>query len=264
MPQEPEHDENGMLIGNNVTSDPAIRTALNIGIDRRTIIENALAGFGKPTMNFAEALPWANNALQEKDNRVDEAVKILEDAGWKDTDGDGIREKNGVKAEFVINGRSNDLQRYNTAVALAQDAKKLGINIIAKSTPWSEARKIARNIPTVWAIGDFTPQVIYNYYHSSQVGVNVINNSGIYRNPAVDAHIDRALAATSDEEAVREFKAAQWDGTAGAKMDVPYLWIVTVQVPYFVNERLDLGQLRVGERGQGMGILANLDDWQWK
>ena len=264
MPQEPEHDENGMLIGNNVTSDPAIRTALNIGIDRRTIIENALAGFAKPTMNFAEALPWANNALQEKDNRVDEAVKILEDAGWKDTDGDGIREKNGVKAEFVINGRANDLQRYNTAVALAQDAKKLGINIIAKSTPWSEARKIARNIPTTWAFGDFTPQVIYNYYHSSQVGVNIINNSAIYRNPTVDAHIDRALAATSEEEALREFKAAQWDGTTGPKADIPYLWIATLQVPYLVNERLELGHLRVGERGQGMGILANLDEWQWK
>ena len=264
MPQEPEHDENGMLIGNNVTSDPAIRTALNIGIDRRTIIENALAGFAKPTMNFAEALPWANNALQEKDNRVDEAVKILEDAGWKDTDGDGIREKNGVKAEFVINGRANDLQRYNTAVALAQDAKKLGINIIAKSTPWSEARKIARNIPTTWAFGDFTPQTIYNYFHSAQIGVNVINNPAIYRNPTVDAHIDRALAATSEEEALREFKAAQWDGTTGPKADIPYLWIATVQVPYLVNERLELGHLRVGERGQGMGILANLDEWQWK
>lgn len=264
MPQEPEHDENGMLIGNNVTSDPAIRTALNIGIDRRTIIENALAGFAKPTMNFAEVLPWANNALQEKDNRVDEAVKILEAAGWKDTDGDGIREKNGVKAEFVINGRANDLQRYNTAVALAQDAKKLGINIIAKSTPWSEARKIARNIPTTWAFGDFTPQTIYNYFHSAQIGVNVINNPAIYRNPTVDAHIDRALAATSEEEALREFKAAQWDGTTGPKADIPYLWIATLQVPYLVNERLELGHLRVGERGQGMGILANLDEWQWK
>ena len=264
MPQEPEHDENGMLVGNNVTSDPAIRQALNIGIDRKTIIENALGGFGKPTMNFAEALSWANNDLQESDNRVDEAVKILEAAGWVDTDGDGIREKNGQKAEFVINGRSNDLQRYNTAVALAQDAKKLGINIIAKSTPWSEARKIARNIPTVWAGGDYTPQVIYNYFHSSQVGVNVINNSAMYRNPTVDVHIDRALAAATDEEMLREFRAAQWDGVTGPKVDIPYLWIATVQMPYFVNNQLDLGQLRAGERGQGMGILITLDEWQWR
>ena len=264
MPLEAEHEENGMLIGNNVTSDPAIRQALNIGIDRKTIIENALGGFAKPTMNVAEALPWANNDLQEPDNRVAEAVKILEAAGWVDTDGDGIREKNGVKAEFVVNGRSNDMQRYNTAVAFAQDAKKLGINIIAKSTPWSEARKIARNIPTVWAIGDYSPQTYYNYFHSSQIGVNVINNSAIYRNPTVDAHIDRALAAMNNEEMLREFRAAQWDGVTGPKADLPYIWIATVQVPYFVNEQLDIGKLRVGERGQGMGILVNVDEWQWK
>ena len=195
---------------------------------------------------------------------MDEAVKILEAAGWVDTDGDGIREKNGHKAEFVINGRSNDLQRYNVAVALAQEAKKLGINIIAKSTPWSEARKAARHIPTVWAIGDYTPQAFYNYFHSSQIGVNIINNPAIYRNPTVDAHVDRALAAATDEEMLREFREAQWDGLTGPKVDLPYIWIATAQVPYFVNDRLDLGQMRVGERGQGMGVLITLDEWQWK
>ncbi|MBF1682468.1 MAG: ABC transporter substrate-binding protein, partial [Selenomonas artemidis] len=104
----------------------------------------------------------------------------------------------------------------------------------------------------------------YNYFHSSQIGVNVINNPAVYHNPTVDMHIDKAMAATSNEEALREFKAAQWDGVTGPKVDLPYLWIATVQVPYFVNERLDIGTLHVGERGQGMGILANIDEWQWK
>mgnify|MGYP000881849525 CR=1 FL=1 len=73
----------------------------------------------------------------------------------------------------------------------------------------------------------------------------------------------RALVA-DDEEMLKEFRAAQWDGVTGPKADVPYLWIATVQVPYFVNDQLDLGRLRVGERGQGMGILITLDQWQWK
>ena len=94
--------------------------------------------------------------------------------------------------------------------------------------------------------------------------MNIINNSAMYRNPTVTAHIDRALAAATDEEMLREFRAAQWDGVTGPKVDIPYLWIATVQVPYFVNNQLDLGQLRVGERGQGMGILITLDEWQWK
>ena len=264
LPTQPEREENGMKVGNNITSDPAIRKALNIGINRAEIIKNALNGFGEPTYMYSKELAWVNPELNITDNRVEEAKKILEDAGWKDTDGDGIREKNGVKAEFKISGRSNDLQRYNTAVALAADAKKLGINMIAESMAWSDARKIARNVPTIWGIGDFNPLPLYMYFHSSQIGKNVINNPAMYSNPTVDAHIDAALAATNWDEAIKEFKLAQWDGKTGIKEDVPYLWIANVSVPYLVRDGLDLGNVGVNERGQGMGIIANLSQWQWK
>jgi peptide/nickel transport system substrate-binding protein len=46
-PNTGEKTENGYAIGNNVTSDPAIRKALNIGIDRQALIEGALNGQGK-------------------------------------------------------------------------------------------------------------------------------------------------------------------------------------------------------------------------
>ena len=264
MPMDPEREENGMIVGNNVTSDPAIRHALNIGVSRETIIKNALGGFGVPTFTYSKHLPWASRELDVKDGRVEEAKVLLEEAGWKDTDGDGIREKNGVKAEFIINGRSNDLQRYNTAVAFADEAKKLGINIIAKSTAWSEARKIARNQPTVWAFGDYSAQSLYNYFHSSQIGLNVINNPAMYNNPVVDAHIEAAMAATSAEEADRIFRLSQWDGVTGPKEDLPYIWVANCNLAYLVNENLDLGSLRIGERGQGMGIVYNMEEWQWK
>lgn len=264
LPMEKEHEENGVIVGNNVTSDLAIRQALNIGINREEIIKNALNGFGEPTMNYSKHISWVNAELNEKDNRVEEAKAILEKAGWKDTDGDGIREKDGVKAEFTISGRSNDLQRYNTAVALAKDAKKLGINIVAKSMAWSEARKIARNIPTIWAFGDFSPQSMYSYFHSSQIGKNVINNPAMYNNPVVDGHIEAAFAASDWSTVEKEFKLAQWDGKTGPKADIPYLWIATVKVPYLVNEKLDLGKVGINERGQGMGILSNISEWTWK
>ncbi len=264
LPMEKEREENGVLVGNNVTSDLAIRQALNIGINREEIIKNALNGFGEPTMNYSKHISWVNTELTEKDNRVEEAKSILEKAGWKDTDGDGIREKEGIKAEFTISGRSNDLQRYNTAVALAKDAKKLGINIIAKSMAWSDARKIARNVPTIWAFGDFSPQSFYSYFHSSQIGKNVINNPAMYNNPVVDEHITAAFSATDWNVAIKELKLAQWDGKTGPKVDIPYLWITAVKVPYLVNEKLDLGNIGINERGQGMGILSSIDEWSWK
>lgn len=119
LPVIPETTEDGQIVGNNVTSDIAIRQALNIGINRQAIIDNALSGCGTPAFSTSPEAPWSSKYTFQ-DNRVEEAKKLLEDAGWKDTDGDGIREKNGVKAEFTVTGRSNDLARYNTVVALAE------------------------------------------------------------------------------------------------------------------------------------------------
>ena len=60
LPTQPEREENGMKVGNNVTSDPAIRKALNIGINRAEIIKNALDGFGEPTYMYSKELAWVN------------------------------------------------------------------------------------------------------------------------------------------------------------------------------------------------------------
>lgn len=261
LPMDPERQEKGMTVGNNVTSDLAIRQALNIGINRKEIIKNALNGFGTPTYTFSKNLQWGARDLDIQDGKTEEAKAILEKAGWKDTNGDGIREKNGLKAEFTVNGRSNDLARYNTAVAVAAEAKKLGIRINAKSTAWSEARKVARHDPTVWSFGDYSAQCFYNYFHSSQIGVNVINNPAMYHNPEVDKLIEAGLSATPGEEANGLFRKAQSDYT---RYDIPYLWIADCHLTYFVNDKLDLGTIRIGERGQGMGLAYNMNEWQWK
>lgn len=259
LPTIPETtDPSGQKVGNNVTSDPAIRKALNIGINRQLITQNALNGFGQVTYGAAKELPWSNGDMF-KDNQVEEAKKILEDAGWKDTDGDGIREKNNIKAEIVITGRSNDLARYNTVVALAEDVKKLGIQIIPKSAPWSECRE-ARNLPTCWVFGQPNPIEFYRYYDSSQIGVAVIGNPASYTNPEVDAVIQKALAATNSDEANKYWQ----EGQALAQKDIPYLWIVRPEVTYLVKEGLKIPSLqKLPTRGQGISIVENMNEWSW-
>ncbi len=253
----------GKIIGNNVTSDLAIRKALNIGIDRNMIIQNALNGIGDAAYGWSGALPWGNSAANFTDNQVEEAQKILADAGWVDTDGDGIREKHGIKAEFVVTGRSNDLQRYNTVVALSLEAKKLGINIIPKAAPWSECR-IAQATPTCWVFGSHNPMDMYRYYHSSQMGKGIIGNPSSYSNPSVDTYIDQALSATSADKAAEFWRLAQWDGNTGMKEDYPYLWIANVRLTYFVKDGLDIGNQRLHVRSQGIPVVENLNEWSWK
>ena len=262
LPVIPEKlDADGKVIGNNVTSDFAIREALTIGIDRVTIIKNALNGIGVPAYGRVDALPW-NNTPEFKDDRVDEAKAILEKAGWVDTDGDGIREKNGLKAEFKITGRSDDLQRYNLAVALSGDAKKLGINIIAEAAAWADAKAMSRNIPTCFGFGDYNPIDLYNGYYSKMMGQG-ISNTPSYSNPKVDEYIEKALAATTMQEAIEYWKLMQWDGQTGTSVDYPYLWLVNIDHTYFVRDGLDLGKQRLHPHGHGIPVIANLNEWSF-
>lgn len=258
LPVIPETTEDGQIVGNNVTSDIAIRQALNIGINRQAIIDNALSGCGTPAFSTSSEAPWSSKYTFQ-DNRVEEAKKLLEDAGWKDTDGDGIREKNGVKAEFTVTGRSNDLARYNTVVALAENAKPLGIHIIAKSEAWAEARK-ARHTPTCWSFVDLNPIDFYRQFHSSQIGKQIINNPSSYRNTAVDAEIDAAIASNNREESYMHWINAQ----NLTDKDIPSLRISFPSLTYFVKDGLHIPEYgKTITRGQGISIIENMNEWTW-
>ena len=259
LPVIPEREgPEGEKVGNNVTCDPAVRKALNIGIDRKLLVEQALNGMGRPAYSIGgEDLPWTAHAVFE-DGRVEEANKILDEAGWK-LGSDGVRVKDGVRAELTVTGRSNDLARYNTVVALAENVKALGIRIIAKSAPWAEARK-ARATPTCWVIGYPSPADFYLYYHSSQINKGVIGNPPSYSNQKVDELIDQALKATDRAESNKRWQEAE----AIAAEDVPFLYISCNSDNYFVREGLQIPPLgKVPHRSQGYAGLENLNLWSW-
>lgn len=253
----------GETVGNNVTSDPAVRKALNIGISRQEIIDNALNGIGTASWVRFEGLPWANEEPGLTDGRAEEAKAMLEEAGWVDTDGDGVREKNGLKCEFRISGRTDDLQRYNLAVALSENAKPLGINIIAEALDWTTCKQIVRNVPTCIGTGDYSYIDVYNAFHSSFSGIDVVNlsNSAMYSNPAVDQYLDNMIAATSEDDAIKFCKKAQYDGNTGANVDFPYIWLVNIDHTYFVRDGLDLGTQRIHPHGHGAPVIQNLNEW---
>lgn len=78
---------------NSVTADPAVRQAIRVGLDINAIIDRAVDGFGTPINGTQSPYSWARNPnLPEITFNVRQARRILEDAGWRDTNRDGIRE----------------------------------------------------------------------------------------------------------------------------------------------------------------------------
>lgn len=256
----------GVTVGNNITVDPAVRAALNIGINRREIIDHALNGIGTASWVRFEGLPWANEEPGLTDGQAAQARSLLEEAGWVDSDGDGIREKNGVKCEFRVTGRTDDLQRYNLAVALSENARQLGINIIAEATDWATCKELARSTPTCIGTGDYSYIDVYNAFHSSFAGADIVSlsNTSMYANPIVDGYLDAMLAATSESEAIKLCKQAQFDGAAGANVDFPYLWLVNIDHTYFVRDGLSLGTQRIHPHGHGAPVIQNLNEWDFE
>ena len=75
-----EKAKDGYDMGNNVTSDEAIRKALNTAVDRQKIVDGVLNGYGTPSTTGLEQMPWEDKSTElSKDEyaNVDEAKKIL-------------------------------------------------------------------------------------------------------------------------------------------------------------------------------------------
>lgn len=93
-------------------SDPAVRRALSMAIDRTIIDELGYGESGQPTCNIVPApvayVSTANNWCLKQD--IAGANKLLDDAGWK-KGADGIRAKGGVKLSYLYTTSTNSVRQ---------------------------------------------------------------------------------------------------------------------------------------------------------
>ena len=256
---------NGAAIGNDVTSDPAIRKAINIAVDRGALVEGVLEGFGTPAYTVSDGLPWWNSDTVIMDESLEVAKEILATSGWVDADKDGILEKNGLKAQFTLIYPSSDQTRQSLAIAVADMLKPLGISILAEGKSWGDIQNMMYSNAVLFGWGSHDPLEMYNLYHSKTAGEGWYN-TGYYSNPTVDEYMNKALAATTEEEANDYWKRAQWDGTTGfsAKGDAPWAWLVNLKHLYLVNDKLEMGSQKIQPHGHGWPITDSIVEWRWK
>jgi peptide/nickel transport system substrate-binding protein len=257
---------NGIDIGNNVTADPVIRQALNIGISRQEIIAGALNGIGSAELDMFNKLPWGMDPylVGLGDNRVEEAAALLDKAGWL-KDADGIRAKGGVKAAFTLMYPPSDSGRQAIAEAFVQQAARLGIRVTLRGIELDDMRKDALNKrhPVVLGGGDYNPLKEYNMFSSGAVHSLGWNNIACYSNPLVDEYMEKAIRSTDAGEANKNWRNALWDGSSGAGFlgDVPYICVGLIRHNYFVRNGLDIGVQKIHPHDHNISILFNLNEW---
>jgi peptide/nickel transport system substrate-binding protein len=208
----------------------AVRKAIAIAVDYPTIIANAMTNQSATFDQVPRSLmnPTAGEQalydhaavkdLQWAGNDIEGAIKLLDDAGIVDTDGDGWREYNGQNLHYIAtcpNGWS-DWQAAIEVVAAA--GKKIGIDITTNFPEWSVYQTVVTksdaplpegyDIFMMWSDGAGPSEPwsrIRNLMSSEWVGMasNWNGNWGQYSNPDADALI-KAIPSESDPAKLKE------------------------------------------------------------
>lgn len=243
--------------GNDVTCDLAIRQAMSYGLDRQAMIDNVLNGYGQVAYSVSDNMPWSSEDMKAPYDEQ-KAKQLLADGGWKDSDGDGILEKNGTAASFTVYYPSTDSVRQALTAEFSNQMRKLGIEVLYEGIGnWDELYLKMYSDPIIWGWGSNSPVENYQLYHTN----GACNYTG-YSNEETDRLFDEALAATDMDESYALWQQAQ--AAVGPKGEALWVWFANIDHLYFVRDGLKVAEQKLHPHGHGWSIVNNVDEWSWQ
>jgi peptide/nickel transport system substrate-binding protein len=183
--------------------DKRVRLAINYAINKQEIIDGVYLGLGINIASpYKPGTRWNNPSLHPYPYDPEKARALLKEAGFMDSNGDGILERNGKPFSFEIVTNQNK-EREKSAVLIQRRLKEVGIDVQIRAIEW--ASFISRFIKT----GDFDVVVLgwslgldpdqYGIWHSSQQAPGQFNFIG-YNNPQVDKLLEQGRMELDPEK----------------------------------------------------------------
>lgn len=112
------------------TSELAVREALNYAVDKKSLIDNALYGTQQVADTlFAPTVPYANIGLKPRQYDPQQAITLLEKAGWTLPAGQTVREKNGQPLHIELAYIGTDALSKTMAEIIQADMRKIGVDV---------------------------------------------------------------------------------------------------------------------------------------
>lgn len=189
-------------------SDKRVRRAMTMLVERDSILENIRYGLGKVvTGNFFYESPDYDKSIEPWPYDPKVAAKLLGEAGWTDSDGDGIRDKDGVpfKFEFTISSGSDFAEKLSTI--LKEELSKVGIEMTIRPLEWALFTKTLDDrtydaVTLGWSLPvEADP---YQVWHSSQAeeGSNFVG----FVNEEADDLIEEARVTFDKDERMKMYR----------------------------------------------------------
>jgi len=208
-----------------VLGDKAVRQAMMHAIDRQKVIDDIFRGTAViATANLSPALEaWYEPNVKQYPYDPELAKQILEQAGWVDSDGDGIREKDGVKLSFTCTTITGDQARRPEAEVVQQYLKAVGIDMQLAEAPTATITEKLR-------AGEMDAS-LFNWTYggaggdpdaSATLRSTAVNNFSHYKNPRMDELLDNGIKEVDPQKRKEIYSEVQ----KLVAEDVPFLYMM--------------------------------------
>ncbi|HYV97949.1 MAG TPA: ABC transporter substrate-binding protein [Gemmatimonadaceae bacterium] len=236
--------EDGTNAPHPLFGDRALRRALSMALDRKTLAANIVDTSGRvPYGPFSRSLWSADSTLRQAPFDVDAARRALDSLGWR-MGKDSVRYKNGKPLAFSIVTPSSSEIRNRTAVVMQEQWRQVGAKVTAEVLDFTAMGERMRakkfDIVIMQTFAAPSPSGVRQAWSTSSIGMGGANNPGRYSNPVVDSAIDNALTAPTVTAARAHYRVAY----QALLDDAPGIWLWEPAVTAGASTRLDLATLR--------------------
>jgi len=175
--------------------DRAVRRALSFAIDREAFIGGLLCGYATPAASPIPPCLWAHDRdLLPDPHDPQRARQLLDAAGWRDADGDGVRERDGRRLSLLLVTRKGDPVREDGVALIAGNLREVGVEARPRILEFGAALDEVKQGRFDGYLGYFQPRLVPD--PSAQLRSTATDrfNYGGYASATVDSLLDAALA----------------------------------------------------------------------
>jgi len=226
-----------------IFADRDVRRALTMAVDRASLLKSALGDLAKvPPGPMSELLGIWDPDIRQLPYDTAQAARILSAHGWRDHDGDGVRDKNGQPLEFHVLVPTTSVLRRQYARLLQEQYRAIGVRVDIDEL---EAAVVNQRTAT----GKFDTAILSRGNDPSpssgiaqswtRAGFGG-SNFGRYYNPELERLVDRAVTANTRDQARALWRAAM----ETVNGDAPGIFLYALDNVAAVHKRVENVQFR--------------------
>ena len=216
-------------------ADVRVRKALSYAINREEIVQYVLFGMGEPGAGpYNPGMVFCNDQLKPHPCDPEQAKALLAEAGWTDSDGDGVVDKDGAKLSLTLYTYSQRPGLKPMAMAVQQMWAAIGVHADVRILDWSAIVDAMQ--PGDIRLAAFASAMIPDpdYFFRRMYAKEGDYNTWGYENPQVDGLLAQALKETDPAKRLDLYKQAQ----LLAYEDTPVIFVSYYGVNIITNPKV--------------------------